>query len=60
MPLEQGKLGIDVELGHDVLARLALDDARKPHERVAMRKHALDVFAPARIVNVHRLETFLI
>ena len=51
MTREQGKLGVNVELGGDACPGLAFEHAADPHERVAMRQDALDDVAAAGILD---------
>ena len=51
MTREQGQLGVNVELGGDVMLRVRDGHAADPHERVAMRQDALDDVAAAGILD---------
>ena len=53
---EQRQLRVNVKLGRNGNARLALNHAAHPHKWIAMRQHLLDNIAPTRIRNVQHIE----
>ena len=56
---EDVELGVDVELGDAVLVERALEDARDPDERLAMREDLLDLVQTAREGELGHGQSFL-